>query len=71
MEMGPLFMTSIAQRLTPEGKAGRLECVIACFEKDFVLMTQIGNNHLAFSIDREQAFTALSEILPKIPKLSQ
>jgi hypothetical protein len=70
MEMGPVFMTGIAQRLTPNAKAGRLECVIACFEKDCVLMTQIGNDHLAFSVDRGRAFIVFNEILPQISKLS-
>ena len=70
MEMGPVFMTGIAQRLTPNAKAGRLECVIVCFEKDCVLMTQIGSDHLAFSVDRDRAFTVFNEILPKISKLN-
>jgi len=69
MELGPLFMTSIAQRLTPDTKAGRLECVIACFEKDCVLMTQIGKQYLAFSVDRDEAFTVFNEILAKLPDL--
>jgi len=71
VEMGPLFMTGIAQRLTPEGKAGRLECVIACFEKDCVLMAQIGEGHLAISVDRDQALALINEILPQIPNLSR
>jgi len=70
MEMGPLFMTGLAQRLTPEGKAGGLECVIACFEKDCVLMTQIGKDHLAISVDRDQALALINEILPQLPHLS-
>lgn len=71
MELGPLFMTSIAQRLTPATKAGRLECVIACFEKDCVLMTQIGSQYLAFSVDRKDAFTVFNEILTKLADLDQ
>ena len=69
MEMGPLFITSIAERLTPETKAGRLECVIACFEKDCVLMTKIGKHYLAFSVDADQALTVFNEIKPQIAKL--
>ena len=71
MEMGPLFMTSIAQRLTPEGKAGKLECVIACFEKDCVLMVQVEEGHLAISVDRDHGLTVFKEILPGIHKLGR
>ena len=69
MELGPIFMTGIAQRLTPQTKAGRLECVIVCFEKDCVLMTQIGTDHLALSVDRDQALPVFDEIIPKITNL--
>jgi predicted regulator of Ras-like GTPase activity (Roadblock/LC7/MglB family) len=69
MEMGPLIMTSLAQRLTPEGKAGKLECVIACFEKDYVLMAKVGDGYLAVSVEREQALTIFQEIIPRILKL--
>jgi hypothetical protein len=69
MEMGPLFMTSIAQRLTPEGKAGELECVIACFEKDCVLMTQVEEGHLAISVDKDDGLAVFREVLPMIRRL--
>lgn len=69
MEMGPLIMTSLAQRLTPEGKAGKLECVIACFEKDYVLMAKVGDGYLAISVGREEALIVFQEIIPHILKL--
>jgi hypothetical protein len=70
MKIGPLFMTGIAERLTPEGKAGKLECVIACFEKDYVLMARVGNSHLAISVDKAHALPVFQEIIPKVLKLT-
>jgi hypothetical protein len=70
MKIGPLFMTGIAERLTPEGKAGKLECVIACFEKDYVLMAKVGNGHLAISVDKSHALAVFQEIIPQVLKLT-
>ena len=70
MEIGPLFMTGIAERLTPQGKAGKLECVIACFEKDCVLITSVPNGHLALSVDAPDALSVFQEIMPQILKLT-
>jgi hypothetical protein len=70
MEMGPLFMTGLGERLTPEGKAGRLECVIACFEKDCVLMAKFGDGHLAMSADKAYALSVFQDVIPKIAKLA-
>jgi len=69
MEMGPVIMTGVAQRLTPEGKAGRLECVIACFEKDYVLITEAGDAYLALSVERTEPLTVFQDILPQVLKL--
>ena len=66
MEIGPLIMTSLAQRLTPEGKAGKLECVIACFEKDYVLMAKVRDGYLAISVEREHGLIVFQEIIPHI-----
>lgn len=70
MEMGPLFMTGIAERLSPQGKAGKLECVIACFEKDCVLMAKVPDGHLALSVDAPHALSVFQEIMPQILKLA-
>ena len=70
MEIGPLVMTSVAERLTPEGKAGKLECVIACFEKDYVLIAKVGNGHLAISVDRDHALVVFQKIIPRVLKLT-
>jgi len=64
METGPLFITGIAQRLTPEGKAGNLECVIACFEKDCVLMAKVQDCYLALSVETADALRVFNEIKP-------
>jgi hypothetical protein len=69
MEMSPLIMTGLAQRLTPEGKAGKLECIIACFEKVYVLMSKVRDGYLALSVERDQALTVFQEIIPRILKL--
>jgi len=70
MKLGPLFMTGMAERLTPEGKAGKLECVIACFEKDYVLVAKVGNGHLAISVDKSDALAVFQEIIPQVIKLT-
>jgi hypothetical protein len=62
-------MSGLAERLTPEGKAGKLECVIACFEKDYVLMAKVRDGHLALSVERDQALGVFQEIIPHILKL--
>jgi hypothetical protein len=69
MEMGPLIMSSLAERLTPQGKAGRLECVIACYEKDYVLMAKVKDGYLALSVERDQALAIFQEIIPRTVKL--
>jgi len=69
MEIGPLVMSGLAERLTPEGKAGKLECVIACFEKDYVLMAKVRDGYLAISVERDQALTVFQQAIPQILKL--
>jgi hypothetical protein len=69
MEMGPLFITGIAERLTPLSKAGNLDCVIACFEKDCVLMAKVREGHLALSADTPDAFAVFQEIRPQLHRL--
>jgi len=69
MQMGPLFMTGIALRLTPEHRAGKLEYVISCFEKDCVLMTKVPDGFLALSVATPDAFLVFNELRPKILNL--
>jgi len=68
-ETGPLFMTGLAERLTPEGKAGELDCVVACFEKDCVLMAKVQDGYLALSVDTADALLVFNEIRSKIHEL--
>ena len=70
MEIGPLLMSGVAERLTPEGKAGKLECVIACFEKVCVMTIMGQGTQLAMSVDKPDALTVFQEILPEIFKLA-
>jgi hypothetical protein len=47
-------------------KAGKLECVIACYEKDYVLMAQVPEGHLAISVDRDHALGVFRKIILKL-----
>jgi hypothetical protein len=71
MELNPLFITGVAERLNPGKKAGNLECVIACFEKDCVLVAEVRDGHLALSVDKAHAFAVFGKILPQISKLGK
>jgi hypothetical protein len=70
MEMGPLLMTGLALRLTPNSKAGKLEYIMACFEKDCVLMTKVEDGFLAMSVDTPDALEVFHEVEEEILKLS-
>jgi hypothetical protein len=69
MELGPLIMSGVAERLTPSGGAGRLESVVVNLEKDSVLLTRVGSGYLAVSADRADAVSVFQEIEPLIGKL--
>lgn len=69
MEMGPIFLTGVAQRLSPDDRAGKLECVITCFEKDSVMITSFGEGHLALSVQEDDALGVFKQIMPEIRKL--
>lgn len=71
MELGPLLMYGVAERLTPESKAGRLECIIACFEKDCVLLTAVKEGHLAISVNKQDALAVFQEIMPQILQIAR
>ena len=66
MELGPLFMTSLAERLTPSGKAGGLESVIINLDKDAVLLMKVENGHLAISADRTDSVEVFVKVAPII-----
>jgi len=69
MELGPLIMSGVAERLTPSGGAGRLESVVVNLEKDSVLLTRVRSGYLAVSVDRANAVSVFQEIEPLIKKL--
>jgi hypothetical protein len=69
MELGPIFLTGVAERLTPQEKAGKLESVIACFEKGCVMLVNGDEGNLAVSVARYDAFDVFKEIMPSLAKL--
>lgn len=69
MELGPLIMSGVAERLTPSGGAGRLQSVVVNMEKDSVLLTKVGKGYLAISVDRSEALGVFQEIDTSIQKL--
>jgi hypothetical protein len=70
MELGPLLLTGISERLsTPKG-TGRVESVIINFEKDSVLLTKLEHGFLAVSADRAHALRVFEEVAGSIRKLS-
>ena len=70
MEFGPMLIHGISERLSPHGEVGRLENIIISFESDSVLLIQLGDGHLALSVNRAEAMTVFSEIDAEIKKLS-
>ena len=71
MQMGPIFLTGVAERLSPDDRAGKLRCIIACFEKDSVMITQAGAGHLAISVEEDDALAVFKQLLPRIEELTQ
>jgi hypothetical protein len=69
MELGPLIMSGVAERLTPSEGAGKLESVIVNLGKDSVLLTRSGSGYLAVSVDRADASRVFQEIEPLLRKL--
>ncbi len=68
MELGPLFMTSLAERLTPSEKAGRVDSIVVNLDKDSVLLMNVKDGYLAISVDRADAIEVFPKIAPIIRK---
>ncbi len=66
MELGPLLMTSMAERLTPSEKAGKLQSIVVNLDKDSVLLMKVENGYLAISADRADAVDVFLGVAPKI-----
>jgi hypothetical protein len=71
MQMGPIFLTGVAERLSPDDKAGKLKCIIACFQKDSVMIMQAGAGHLAISVEEDDALAVFKQVLPQIESLAR
>jgi len=69
MEVGPLIMSGVAERLTRTGGAGRLQSIVVNMEKDSVLLTRVGKGYLAVSVNRAEALGIFQEIDTSIQKL--
>ena len=69
MELGPLIMAGVAERLTPTGGAGRLQSVVVNMEKDSVLLKKVGKGYLAMSVNRAEALGVFQKIDALIQKL--
>jgi len=70
MEMAPALLTDAVQRLAHDDKAGKLEGVIACFGKVYVLVAKVKEGCLAISVNKEEALLAFKEIMPQVLKLA-
>lgn len=69
MELGPLIMSGVAERLSLSGGAGKLQSVIVNLEKDSVLLTRVRNGYLAISVNRSAALQVFQEIESSIRAL--
>jgi predicted regulator of Ras-like GTPase activity (Roadblock/LC7/MglB family) len=70
MELGPLMVTGISERLSsPEG-TGKVESVIINFQKDSVLLTKLERGFLAISADRVHALRTFEEVAQSIRELT-
>lgn len=66
MELGPLFMTGLAERLTSSGKAGDVISVVVNMGYDSVLLMKVKDGHIAISADRADAPEVFAKVTPII-----
>jgi len=71
MELGPLIMSGVAERLTQTGGAGKLQSVIVNLEKDSILLMRVRGGYLATSADRADAFDVFQKIESSIQRFAQ
>jgi hypothetical protein len=69
MELGPLIMSGVAERLTQSGGAGKLQSVIVNLEKDSILLMKVRNGYLAASANRKDALDVFTKAEPLIQRL--
>lgn len=70
MELGPLFMISLAERLTPSQKAGAVKSIVVNLEKDSILLTKLMDGYLAVSVGSADASVIFPKIVPLIRQLA-
>ena len=66
MQLGPLLLRGVCERLGPW--AGPLETVTSSYEKLILIVTSIGKDCLALTINREDA-VILPQLIPDLSKL--
>lgn len=66
MEVGPLFMTSLAERLTSTGGPGAVESVVVTFQRDSILIMKVKDGHIAISAEKADATEIFLKIIPII-----
>jgi hypothetical protein len=69
MELGPLILTGVSERMTPGGSAGIIESIIINFEKDSLMLVRVKDGNLAISVDRPDAHVVFQEIESRIKEL--
>jgi hypothetical protein len=69
MELGPLILTGVSERMTPGASAGIIESIIINFEKDSLLLVRVKDGNLAISVDRPDAHVVFQEIESRIKKV--
>ncbi len=62
-------MTSLAERLTPSGKAGSVESIVVTLTKDSVLLMQVEKGYLALSAETSDAVEVFLKVAQMIREL--
>jgi hypothetical protein len=68
MELGPLILTGVSERLTRDA-SGILESIIINLEKVSLLLVRVKDGNLVISVDRPDAHVVFQEIESRIKKL--
>ncbi len=66
MELGPLFMTGLAERLTSSGKAGKVDSIVINLDYNSVLLMKVKDGHIAISAERADAVEVFVKVAPII-----
>ena len=66
MQMGPLLVTSICERMSPWG--GPVGSIIVNYEKVTSLIMKVKDGYLALTVEKEQASQSILEITKSLQK---